>query len=182
MTMPPSLARVAARSRYVSWGLLTVLDFRRWVYASHEWRQDCSDTRALHSRVGVRDGGRFVHARRGGGAAPAVLTGCRRPGGGIGSYLRRRRVADRPRARYHVQALDVLKPESAKVDGRRLLEEAARALPLLPLAAYRQGFEHLAKGEFRAAIEQFRRSGRSPMSRHRGGGAVGIARPRIRGA
>jgi tetratricopeptide (TPR) repeat protein len=55
------------------------------------------------------------------------------------------------------RALDVWGAESAKVDGRGLLEEAARGLPLLPLAAYRQGFEQLARGEFRPAIEEFRR-------------------------
>ena len=55
------------------------------------------------------------------------------------------------------RALDAWERESATVDGRGLLEEAARGLPLLPLAAYRQGFEQLARGELRPAIEEFRR-------------------------
>jgi len=41
------------------------------------------------------------------------------------------------------------------------LEEAARGMPLLPLAAYRPGFERLTRGEFREAIEEFRRAGSS---------------------
>ena len=41
---------------------------------------------------------------------------------------------------------------------RGLLLQANRGLPLLPLAAYRQGFEQLAKGELRSAIEELRRS------------------------
>ena len=38
------------------------------------------------------------------------------------------------------------------------LEEAAGGMPLLPLAAYRRGFEQLARGELREAIEEFRRA------------------------
>ena len=59
------------------------------------------------------------------------------------------------------RALDVWDRERAPVEGRqasRGLEEAAGGRPLLPLAAYRQGFEQLAKGEFRPAIEEFRRT------------------------
>lgn len=41
------------------------------------------------------------------------------------------------------------------------LEEAARHMPLLPLAAYRRGFEQLARGELREAIEEFRRAASS---------------------
>ena len=74
------------------------------------------------------------------------------------------------------RALDVWEPESAKVDGRGLLEEAARGLPLLPLAAYRQGFEQLAKGEFRAAIEEFRRAASMDPLVTGARGAVGVAR------
>src|SRR5688572_25204691 len=37
------------------------------------------------------------------------------------------------------RALDGWERESAKVDGGGLLEAASRGLPLLPLAAYRQG-------------------------------------------
>lgn len=55
------------------------------------------------------------------------------------------------------RALDGWERESAKVDGRGLLEAASRGLPLLPLAAYRRGFEQLARGELRPAIEEFRR-------------------------
>jgi tetratricopeptide (TPR) repeat protein len=41
------------------------------------------------------------------------------------------------------------------------LEETARRTPLLPLAAYRQGFERLARGDLREAIEEFRRAASS---------------------
>ena len=41
---------------------------------------------------------------------------------------------------------------------RGLLLQANRGLPLLPLAAYRQGFEQLASGELRSAIEELRRA------------------------
>ena len=62
------------------------------------------------------------------------------------------------------RALDQRGPERATVEGRRLLEEAAKGMPLVPLAAYRQGFEQLAKGEFRPAIEEFRRAAsRDPL-------------------
>jgi hypothetical protein len=37
------------------------------------------------------------------------------------------------------------------------LEKAAGGMPMLPLAAYRRGFERLARGELREAIEEFRR-------------------------
>jgi superkiller protein 3 len=56
------------------------------------------------------------------------------------------------------RALDGWGPESAKVDGRALLEQAAGGMPLLPLAAYRLGFEQLARGELRPAIEELRRA------------------------
>ena len=57
------------------------------------------------------------------------------------------------------RALDAWDRESAKpsVEAKRGLEEAAKGMPLLPLAAYRQGFEQLARGELRPAIEEFRR-------------------------
>jgi len=54
------------------------------------------------------------------------------------------------------KALDEWNRESAPSGGRPL-EEAVRGMPLLPLAAYRQGFEQLRRGEFRPAIEEFRR-------------------------
>lgn len=41
------------------------------------------------------------------------------------------------------------------------LEEAARSTPLVPLAAYHPGFERLARGELREAIEEFRRAAAS---------------------
>ena len=55
------------------------------------------------------------------------------------------------------RALDGWDGHSATVEGR-LLEEVAAGVPLLPLAAYRRGFEQLAKGELRAAIEELRRA------------------------
>ncbi len=57
------------------------------------------------------------------------------------------------------RALDEWDRESATPSPQvmRGLEEAARGMPLLPLAAYRQGFEQLARGELRPAIEEFRR-------------------------
>ena len=54
------------------------------------------------------------------------------------------------------KALDEWNRESAPSGGRPL-EEAVRGMPLLPLAVYRQGFEQLRRGEFRPAIEEFRR-------------------------
>ena len=39
---------------------------------------------------------------------------------------------------------------------RRVLFEAAGRMPLLPLAAYSRGFQRLARGELREAIEEFR--------------------------
>jgi len=54
------------------------------------------------------------------------------------------------------KALDDWNRESVPAGGRPL-EEAVRGMPLLPLAAYRQGFEQLRRGEFRPAIEEFRR-------------------------
>jgi tetratricopeptide (TPR) repeat protein len=50
-----------------------------------------------------------------------------------------------------------LEPAPA-VQAIRALEEAARGVPLVPLAAYRPGFERLARGELRSAIEEFRRA------------------------
>jgi tetratricopeptide (TPR) repeat protein len=44
------------------------------------------------------------------------------------------------------------------VQAIRALEEAAGGMPLVPLAAYRQGFEQLARGELRSAIEELRRA------------------------
>jgi tetratricopeptide (TPR) repeat protein len=44
------------------------------------------------------------------------------------------------------------------VQAMRGLEEAARGMPLVPLAAYRPGFEQLARGDLRSAIEEFRRA------------------------
>lgn len=41
---------------------------------------------------------------------------------------------------------------------RTPLEEAAAGAPLLPMAAYRQGFERLAQGAHREAIDEFRRA------------------------
>jgi superkiller protein 3 len=41
---------------------------------------------------------------------------------------------------------------------RGLLREAAGGMPLVPLAAYRLGFEQLARGELRSAIGEFRRA------------------------
>jgi tetratricopeptide (TPR) repeat protein len=55
------------------------------------------------------------------------------------------------------RALDHWERQRAPVDGR-LLEEVARGMPLLPLAAYRRGFEQLGRGELRAAIEELRRA------------------------
>ena len=50
-------------------------------------------------------------------------------------------------------------PEPAPaVQAMRGLEELAKGMPLIPLAAYRPGFEQLARGEFRSAIEAFRRA------------------------
>lgn len=56
------------------------------------------------------------------------------------------------------RALDDWDRETATIQGRLLLEEVARGTPLVPLAAYRPGFEQLAKGELRSAIEEFRRA------------------------
>jgi tetratricopeptide (TPR) repeat protein len=58
------------------------------------------------------------------------------------------------------RALDAWDRESAKpiAQMRRGLEEAAKGMPLVPLAAYRGGFELLAMGELRAAIEELRRA------------------------
>jgi tetratricopeptide (TPR) repeat protein len=61
------------------------------------------------------------------------------------------------------RALDAWIRESALepapgVQAMRGLEEVARGMPLIPLAAYRPGFEQLAKGEFRPAIDEFRRA------------------------
>jgi tetratricopeptide (TPR) repeat protein len=55
------------------------------------------------------------------------------------------------------RALDGWERQSPTVEGR-LLEEVAKGMPLLPLAAYRPGFERLAKGELRAAIDELRRA------------------------
>ena len=61
------------------------------------------------------------------------------------------------------RALDVWDRERALEPAQggqamRGLEEIARGMPLIPLAAYRPGFEQLAKGEFRLAIAAFRRA------------------------
>jgi superkiller protein 3 len=58
------------------------------------------------------------------------------------------------------RALDAWDRESAKPGPqmRRALEEAAKGMPLVPLAAYRPGFDLLATGELRAAIEELRRA------------------------
>src|SRR5688500_16436067 len=61
------------------------------------------------------------------------------------------------------RALDAWDRERALEPARgaqamRGLEEAARGTPLVPLAAYRRGFEQLAGGELRSAIEEFRRA------------------------
>jgi tetratricopeptide (TPR) repeat protein len=56
------------------------------------------------------------------------------------------------------RALEDWDRETATNEGRRLLEEVASGTPLVPLAAYRGGFEQLAKGELRSAIEEFRRT------------------------
>ena len=56
------------------------------------------------------------------------------------------------------RALDAWDPTSTPAEGRALLAEVARGMPLIPLAAYRRGFEQLATGELRAAIEEFRRA------------------------
>jgi tetratricopeptide (TPR) repeat protein len=40
----------------------------------------------------------------------------------------------------------------------RGLEEAAKGMPLVPLAIYRRGFEQLASGDVRSAIAEFRRA------------------------
>jgi len=56
------------------------------------------------------------------------------------------------------RALDEWERENATVEGRVALEEIARGMPLLPLAAYRRGFEQLARGELRPAIGEFRRA------------------------
>jgi len=47
------------------------------------------------------------------------------------------------------------------VQAKRGLEEVAKGTPLLPLAVYRQGFDQLARGEFRPAIETLRRAASS---------------------
>jgi tetratricopeptide (TPR) repeat protein len=58
------------------------------------------------------------------------------------------------------RALDEWERESAKPGALvgRGLEEAAKGMPLLPLATYRPGFELLARGELRSAIEELRRA------------------------
>ena len=61
------------------------------------------------------------------------------------------------------RALDAWNRESAREPGPRVqakrgLEEAAKGMPLLPLAAYRKGFEQIASGEFRSAIDELRRA------------------------
>jgi tetratricopeptide (TPR) repeat protein len=56
------------------------------------------------------------------------------------------------------RALDDRDRETATIEGRGLLEEVAKGTPLVPLAAYRPGFEQLARGELRSAIEAFRRA------------------------
>jgi tetratricopeptide (TPR) repeat protein len=58
------------------------------------------------------------------------------------------------------RALDVWDREDAKpgIQAKRGLEEAAKGLPLLPLAAYRPGFELIAKGELHPAVEELRRA------------------------
>ena len=61
------------------------------------------------------------------------------------------------------RALDAWNRESARepspaVQARRGLEAAAKGMPLLPLAAYRKGFEQIASGDFRSAIEELRRA------------------------
>jgi len=54
------------------------------------------------------------------------------------------------------RALDEWDRDIATVERRGLLEEVARGMPLLPLAAYRRGFEQLERGELRSAIDEFR--------------------------
>jgi tetratricopeptide (TPR) repeat protein len=61
------------------------------------------------------------------------------------------------------RALDAWDRERARepspgVQARRGLEAAAKGMPLLPLAAYRKGFEQIASGDFRLAIEELRRA------------------------
>jgi len=55
------------------------------------------------------------------------------------------------------RALDGWERQSPTVEGH-LLEEVAKGMPLLPLAAYRPGFALLAKGELRAAIDELRQA------------------------
>ena len=61
------------------------------------------------------------------------------------------------------RALDAWVRESALepapgVQAMRGLTEVARGMPLIPLAAYRPGFEQLARGELRPAIDELRRA------------------------
>ncbi|HKW13943.1 MAG TPA: tetratricopeptide repeat protein, partial [Candidatus Krumholzibacteria bacterium] len=55
------------------------------------------------------------------------------------------------------RALDQWERQGGTVEGR-LLEEVARGVPLIPLAAYRPGFEQIGRGELRAAMEELRRA------------------------
>lgn len=55
------------------------------------------------------------------------------------------------------KALDAVDQPTAQAM-RGLLLEAAGGMPLVPLAAYRPGFEQLARGELRSAIEELRRA------------------------
>lgn len=64
------------------------------------------------------------------------------------------------------RALDAWNRDSASestpdVQAKRGLDEAAKGMPLVPLAAYRPGFEQLARGEYRPAIEALRRAASS---------------------
>lgn len=61
-------------------------------------------------------------------------------------------------AMYQALLRDEQRTEGARFQPIAPLEEAAGGLPLLPLAAYRVGFEQLARGELHSAIDEIRRA------------------------
>ena len=72
------------------------------------------------------------------------------------------------------------------IQAERGLDEVARDMPLVPLAIYRRGFEQLASGELRSAIEELRRAASTdplvtgaPSEAHRVRGLVYFAESKI---